>query len=306
MSIPRNIDYLITGGTGLIGQAFIESLRGDLSVVVLSREEKSEVTTSSGVTIYTITSLHEIYSESTIKTIINLSGAPIIDKRWSPSRKREIEKSRIDVTYDLAQLSYRISEPVGLLISGSAIGYYGDTGAAAVDEQAEQGLDFSAKLCGDWEVAAQTINAKRICISRTGLVLSSKGGLLKKLELSYKLGLGAAIGSGQQMMSWIHIDDMTGVLNEMISNAEYSGTYNLTAPNPVTNEELSDQLAGTLHRLRLFSLPTPAVKMIFGPRASLLLDSQYVLPKRLLDQAYSFKYPKLEAALGDIYQAKIN
>jgi len=306
MQAPHQIDYLITGGTGLIGQAFIDTLQGDLKVVILSRTAKDNVTLASGVKVFYIQSLDDISSDDTIITAINLSGAPIADKPWSSSRKTEIINSRIGITEQLASLSRRIPQPFKLLISGSAIGYYGDTGQAASDESTPTGSDFAATLCKTWEDAASTVRADRTCIMRTGLVLSADGGLLSKLSPTFKLGLGATLGTGRQMMSWIHIKDVTNIMMNFVKNIDLAGVFNLTAPNPVSNQELSDQLARTFHKPRFLNTPTLAVKALFGKRASLLLDSQYVLPQHLIKQGYRFEFPVLDVALLDIYSGNAN
>lgn len=299
--MKHDIDYLITGGSGLIGSAFIRSLPSDASVVVLSRQEPRNVVKKIGRKVEVISSLAQIPAKSTIRYCLNLSGEPIVDKPWTRRRKQTLRNSRIGVTQELSALSAILPRPFEVLVSGSAIGFYPASDAERFDESSRNGEGFSAELCRDWEKAALDAKSDRTCLLRTGIVLSGKGGMLKKLKPSFSLGLGATMGCGTQSMSWIHIDDAVGIIHFLFSNGDASGPINMCASSAASNKDFSDALAKVQHKPRFLSVPEFAVKLLFGERAGLLLDSQTVIPKRLRDLGYSFKYPKLSEALKAIY-----
>lgn len=297
-----DIDYLITGGTGMIGRAFIQTLPPEASIVVLSRQNKDQASKIIGRKVEVITSLKQIPRSSKIRYCLNLAGAPIVDYPWTSSRKQTLRQSRIGITEQLADLSRTLPQPIECLISGSAIGYYPNSFTTQYDEQGPQGEGFAAELCQTWEDAATEVLCTRRCILRTGIVLSGDGGMLAKLNPSFKFGLGAVLGSGEQTMSWIHIDDVVAIIHFLFSSESVDGAVNMCAPTPVTNGEFSDCLAETMHRPRLFMMPAFVVKLIFGERSGLLLNSQTIIPQRLKDLGYSFKYPELKEALSAIYK----
>ena len=296
-----DIDYLITGGSGLIGSAFIRSLPEEVSILVLSRQTPSVVVKKIGRKVEVISSFAQIPAEISIRYCLNLSGEPIVDKPWTRHRKQNLRDSRIGVTKELATLSRTLSQPFEVLVSGSAIGFYPCSDRDSFDENGRKGQGFSSQLCQDWERSAAEIAAKRSCLLRTGIVLSGQGGMLAKLKLSFRLGLGSTMGSGDQMMSWIHIDDAVGTIHTLFDNEDANGPVNMCTNSAVSNRDFSDALALALHKPRLFAMPTFVVKLLFGERAQLLLDSQTVIPKRLEDLGYSFKYPKISDAFAAIY-----
>jgi uncharacterized protein (TIGR01777 family) len=186
-----------------------------------------------------------------------------------------------------------------LLISGSAIGYYGNQGDTVLTEQSFSKPDFSQQLCSDWENAANQAEqfGVRVCIIRTGLVIASGGGLLLRMLLPFRLGLGGRLGDGNQWMSWIHREDWLAIAHRMITDPSMSGVYNATAPNPVTNREFTRILAHRVNRPALLPVPAWVLKTALGERAELLLGSQRVLPKRLLAEGFSFQFEDLESAI---------
>jgi len=189
-----------------------------------------------------------------------------------------------------------------LLLSGSAIGYYGDQGNSVLNEASPVHPDFSQRLCADWESTAQQAErfGVRVCLIRTGLVLAHDGGLLQRMLRPFNLGLGGILGNGQQWMSWIHRDDWISIAKFMINNQTMQGAYNATAPHPVTNNDFTKILAQHLKRPALLPVPAWLLKLLLGERSDLVLASQRVLPERLLAEDFSFQYPELLSALIEI------
>jgi uncharacterized protein (TIGR01777 family) len=194
------------------------------------------------------------------------------------------------------------TQPPTVLINGSAIGIYGNQGDSVLSENSTFVPDFSQQLCTDWEQTARQAEALgvRVCLIRTGLVLGEGGGLLKRMLLPFKLGLGGRLGSGQQWMSWIHIDDWVAIVDTLINREDLQGAFNASAPQPVTNAEFSQTLAEVLHRPMLLPLPAWLLNTLLGEMAELLLGSQRVMPERLLSNGYTFQYENLQLALNQI------
>lgn len=232
--------------------------------------------------------------------VVNLAGAGIADKRWTVERKAEIRNSRVQGTRALATGLAALGQPPPVLLSGSAVGWYGDAGDRELDESAPAGPGFLAGLVREWEAAAEPARAAgiRVAYLRTGIVLSAGGGTLARLLPLFKAGLGAKLGPGTQYMSWISLDDHVGATRFLIGQPEVCGPVNMTAPHPVTNEELTRELASALHRPALLRAPTPALRLALGEMAGELLASARVLPRRLLDAGYTFRHPRLPGALA--------
>jgi uncharacterized protein (TIGR01777 family) len=290
---------LITGGTGLIGRALCPALlQAGHQVTVLSRHPDS-VTKKCGSSVTPLSSLAEWHEGVTFDAIINLAGEPIIDAHWSTARKKLLWDSRVTLTQELVKRIAACTHQPSVLLSGSAVGYYGDRGDVPLDESASASTDFAAQLCAAWEAEAEHASqlGVRVCLLRTGLVLSSQGGVLHRMLLPFKLGLGARLGDGRQWMSWIHIDDYVAIVLKLLSTFEASGPFNMTAPHPVTNREFTTRLAAALHRPACFVAPARLLALILGPRKILLLGGQNVLPIKLLGLGFSFKYSRLETAL---------
>jgi uncharacterized protein (TIGR01777 family) len=247
-----------------------------------------------------ISSLDEFENLDNFHVVINLAGEPIINKRWSDEQKKVIEHSRWNITEKLVSLMKASNEPPSLFVNGSAIGYYGRQGDEIIDEDFDSPNDeFSHQLCERWEFLARKAESERtrVCIIRTGIVITRRGGALMKMVPPFKFGLGGPMGSGKQYMSWIHLEDMLDGLIHIIDNIECKGIYNFTAPNPVTNAQFSKTLASVLHRPSLLPMPSFALRIIMGEAADLLLYGQRVIPKRLQESGYQFQYPELEHAL---------
>ena len=293
---------LITGGTGLIGRQLCKALSAQgHAVTVLSRNPDS-VPAKCGTNVKALASLAEWQPDRSFDAVINLAGEPIVDARWTEQRKQRLWHSRITLTESLVQRIAAAQTRPLVLLSGSAVGYYGDRGDTVLDETAPAGTDFPAQLCKAWEEAALAAEASgvRVCLLRTGLVLSRRSGLLGRMLLPFRLGLGARLGNGKQWMSWIHIDDYVAILLELLRDEQASGPYNMTAPQPATNREFTATLARALHRPAPFIMPSWLLKSVMGERACLLLEGQKVLPQKIESAGYRFAFAKLPDALGDL------
>ena len=293
---------LITGGTGFIGRALTKSLLNQAhEVSVLSRNPAS-VEKLFGHRVHSVNHFRQIDAETAFDVIINLAGAPIFGARWTQQRKKIIRDSRIGLTEALLSAIDRMTVKPKLLISGSAIGYYGDQGDGILTERSSPRVDFSHTLCADWEAAALKAEefGTRVCLMRTGLVIGPNGGLLQRMLLPFRLGLGGRIGSGKQWMSWIHLHDWIKIAERMISDSSMQGVYNATAPNPVTNAEFTEILANGLHRPALLPVPGGLLKILLGEMSELLLASQRVLPERLLTRGFEFEYSDFAEAIDQV------
>jgi len=295
------MNILITGGTGFIGHALTKTLTEQgHSVTVLSRSPE-KVAKLCGTGVNALNSLSQLKAENNFQVIINLAGAPIVDARWSESRKQLIRDSRIGLTEYLITCIDRMTVKPELLISGSAIGYYGDQGDTVLTEQSSPFEDFSQQLCADWETAAKQAErfGVRVCLIRTGLVIAGGGGFLQRMLPPFRLGLGGRLGDGRQWMSWVHRRDWINIALTMIADSAMHGAYNATAPNPVTNAEFTRTLAQCLKRPTLLPVPAWLLKILLGEMSQLVLGSQRVLPERLLAQGFKFQYTDLAAALTE-------
>jgi uncharacterized protein len=293
---------LITGGTGLIGRHLCKALLAQgHQLTVLSRHPET-VAAKCGATVQAMAKLDEWQADREFDAVINLAGEPIVDRAWSAKRKQALRESRIALTRTLVKRIAVAKQKPAVLLSGSAIGYYGNRAETELEESAPAGNDFAAELCRDWEQAALGAeeNGVRVCLLRTGLVLSNSGGLLGKMLLPFKLGLGARLGNGKQWMSWVHIEDYVAMASRLLEDAQMRGAFNMTAPQPVTNGEFTRALASALHRPAFFVAPAIMLRFAMGERAALMLEGQRVLPAKLGKAGYRFKFPELGRALEDL------
>ena len=235
-----------------------------------------------------------------VEVVLHLSGAGIADGRWTEERKQLLRSSRIDTTRVLVDSLLRLKQKPRLLIVASAIGYYGNRGDEILTESSTTGTDFLALVCRDWEAEASRAAARgiRTVMLRTGVVLSGKGGALPKMLTPFKFGIGGRLGSGQQWMSWIAIEDVVGIIRNAIANEQVSGPVNVVAPNPVRNAEFTRLLAAMLHRPAIFPAPAFVLRLAMGEMAdAVLLSSDRVKPERILAAGYKFRFEILEPAL---------
>lgn len=294
---------LITGGTGFIGLELVASLRRDgHAVSVLTRDtDAARTRLPSGVAV-----VADLAGLNDVDAVVNLAGQNLGAQRWTQARKLAFRESRIGLTHQLVDWMERLERRPAVLVSGSAIGWYGPRGDETLTEDSTPGDDFSARLCVDWEAAALKAEALavRVCRLRTGIVLGRSGpaggGALAQMLPAFRLGGGGPMGSGRQWMSWIHIADHVALIRWLIDSARAQGAYNGTAPEPVTNAEFARTLGAALHRPAVLPMPGFALKLIVGEMAEILLTGQRVLPQRSLDQGFRFRFPTLAAALADV------
>ncbi len=299
---------LITGATGTLGLALADALsaRGD-QVVALSRDpERGTRVLGEGAEVHAWPDPESgpppAEALAGAEGVVNLRGEPVA-QRWSQDAKRRIRESRVRSTRMLVNALVALP-PDGrprALVSQSATGYYGPRGDAAVDEQASPGDDFLAEVTVAWEAEATAAGAAmRVVCTRTGVVLSPSGGALAKMLPFFKLGIGGPVAGGRQYVPWIHLDDVVGGLVHCLDHEQASGPVNLTAPNPVTNAELSRALGHALGRPAVLPVPGAAVKLLYGEMAEMVTTGQRAIPVRLGDTGYSFRHPALGPALEDV------
>ena len=290
---------LISGSSGLIGAAAATALKSDgHNVVRLVRPGKAP--NPGDVQWDPMRATVDVAGIEGVDVVIHLSGAGIADGRWTEERKQLLRSSRIDTTRVLVDSLSRLKQKPRVLIVASAIGYYGSRGDEILTESSTNGTDFLALVCRDWEAEASRAAATgvRTIMLRTGIVLSGKGGALPKMLTPFKLGVGGRLGSGQQWMSWIAIEDVVGIIRHAIANEQVSGPVNVVAPNPVRNEEFTRLLAGMLHRPAIFPAPAFVLRLAMGEMAdAVLLGSDRVKPERMLAAGYKFRFEILEPAL---------
>lgn len=297
---------LITGGTGFIGQALCPAfLAQGHELTVLSRHPHS-VPERYGSAVQGIADLDQIPASTHFDAIINLAGEGIADARWTKKRQQILRDSRIGITDQIIDYIERATQQPNVLISGSAIGFYGDQGDRVLNEKATPVADFAQTLCADWETSALRAESSgvRVCLVRTGLVIGENGGFLKRMVLPFKLGLGGQIGDGQQWMSWIHRDDFISIIQHLLDRTDLSGAFNATAPQPVTNQTLTRSLAACFGRKPFLPVPAFVLKLALGEMSSLLLGGQRVIPQRLLDDGFRFQFDTLDNALTDVLVEK--
>lgn len=291
---------LVTGGSGFIGSALCRSLIQDgHAVSVLTRNREA----ASGRLPATIRLIESLDDAGIFDVVFNLQGENLAAGRWTEARKREFERSRIDFTHRLIQWMERNTP--GVLVNGSAIGWYGNRGDEVLDESATPGDDFAARLCQRWEDSASQAQALgvRVCLVRTGVVLDRDGGALAKMLPPFRLGLGGPIGPGTQWMSWIARHDLVRLLRWLAESPQARGAYNGTAPGSVNNRDFGRTLGRALRRPAALPMPAFAVRILFGEMADLLLGSQRVMPQRARDQGFQFDSPELGDALTRILAA---
>jgi uncharacterized protein (TIGR01777 family) len=294
------MNLLITGGTGFVGSALCSRLLEEQhKIVVLSRDPESIKPP-----IKAVANLDQLSNDDIFDVVINLAGEPIANKRWNDQQKKRIFGSRIETTEALIEYFKKSKHKPKLLINGSAIGYYG-TARTNDDIDEKSGCDdsFSSQLCQKWEAAALEAESLgiRTCLIRTGIVLGKNGGALSKMLPPFKMGLGGRIGCGKQWMSWIHLDDLVGIILYCINNDNLKGAVNGTSPNPVINEVFTKTLGTALKRPTIFPMPEIVIKLLMGQMGEeLLLSGKRVLPREALDAGYIFKYKTLEDALINV------
>jgi uncharacterized protein len=278
------MNITVTGATGFIGKRLAQALLvAGHSVNALGRKQSVELPTE---------------SLATADAIIHLAGEPVA-QRWTPEAKQRILSSRVDGTRNLVSALSKQSQRPQVLVCASAIGYYGSRGDEILTEKSDPGRDFLAQVVVDWEQSAREAEALgiRVVPLRFGVVLGKDGGALPKMLPPFRLGLGGRLASGQQWMSWIHVDDVIGLIRFALENSTVRGPMNATAPQPATNAEFTRELAAALHRPAILPVPSLALKLLFGEMAEVILGSQRVIPQAAQSAGYRFEYPELRPAL---------
>ncbi|MCG7202743.1 TIGR01777 family oxidoreductase [Streptomyces arenae] len=287
----------VAGASGLIGSALVRSLRADghevVRLVRRAAHGTDEVCWDPGGQYVDTAGL------AGCDAVVNLAGAGIGDHRWTPAYKREIRDSRVLGTAALAEAVAALEEPPRVFVSGSAMGVYGDTGDRAVDEDAPPGDGFLPSVCVAWEAAAAPAREAgiRTVFARTGLVVARDGGAWGRLFPLFKAGLGGRLGDGRQYWSYIALHDEVAAIRFLMDTEGLSGPFNLTAPDPLTNREITEAMARVLRRPALFPVPAAALRAALGEMAGDVLGSQRVVPKRLLESGFTFAFPGIEDAI---------
>ncbi len=291
----------VTGATGLIGRALVSALleRGD-AVIALTRSRAGR--SPGGATVVQgDPAVPGPWQEAlaACDACVHLAGEPVAAGRWTEERKRRIWESRVLSTRNVAETVARGRPEV--LVSGSAIGYYGARGDDELDEGAPPGSDFLARVCVDWEGASEPARARaRVVLLRTGIVLAASGGALPQMMLPFRYFAGGPVGKGEFWQSWIHLADEVGLILWALDGSGVEGPLNATAPAPVRNRELAKALGRVLHRPSAIPVPVAALKLTLGELASVVTTGQRVLPRKAVDGGYAFRFPEVEGALREL------
>jgi uncharacterized protein (TIGR01777 family) len=302
---------VIAGGTGLIGSALAESFQVDgYEVSIISRDAKRVSSEFNSIS-WDATALYEGLSGSDV--VINLAGASLagenpLKMRWTKTRKHRIIDSRVESGEKLVQVISELNHKPKVFVQASAIGFYGNQGYTQADENSDPGSDFLANVCLKWEASTariEELGIRRLVI-RIGLVLSKSGGLLPLLALPFRLFVGGRIGSGDQYLSWIHIQDLVSSIRFLIDAPQLQGAYNITAPVPNTNQAFSKVLGKVLRRPAWLPIPAPILKIALGEAATLALDGRPVFPTKLIKAGFQFHYQDLEDSLHDLLNTNPN
>jgi uncharacterized protein (TIGR01777 family) len=293
---------LLTGGTGLIGRQLCRIWHEQGHQLTVWSRRPDDVRRLCGASVRPIGELDE-YGEQPLDAVINLAGAPIADRPWTRKRRTLLWDSRIGLTVQLLAWLQRREQKPAVMISGSAVGWYGDGGERELDESSQPVKeDFASQLCGAWEETAQRAEALgiRVIVIRTGLVLADEGGFLQRLLPPFKLGLGGPIGNGRQWMPWVHLYDQIAAIDFLLSQSDTRGPYNVCAPSPVRNKDFAKTLGSVLHRPSFMPLPSLPLKVLLGELSGLLLGGQRARPSRLEAAGFTFRFTDLHAALDDL------
>ena len=296
------MQILLTGGTGLVGRALCRhfSQQGH-SLIVLSRDPGKVAGLCSGAR--GIGKLDELNTTDPVDVVINLAGAPIADRPWTKGRRKMLRESRIDLTHNLVDWMSQRDKPPAVLLSASAVGWYGDRGEEQLDESsAAPAADFASQLCQDWEaevMRAAELGTRVACL-RLAPVLAADGGMLARLLPVFRLGLGGRLGNGRQWMPWIHLDDLVRLFDHLLTNDSCQGVYNACSPMPVRNAEFTRTLAQTVRRPAIFPAPAWLLRLMLGEMSTLLTGGQHVMPKRTANSGFDWQYPELSAALQQL------
>lgn len=295
---------LLTGGTGLIGRALCEHWqRQGHALWVWSREPQRVAQLCPGA--QGIARPEALDAAAPMDAVVNLAGAPIADRPWTAARRDLLWRSRVDWTRTLVDWMGRQAQPARVLVSGSAVGWYGDQGDTWLDESSAPGrADFGARLCVAWEQEAERARqwGVRVALVRTAPVMAAHGGMLPRLLTPFRLGLGGRLGSGQQWMPWIHLHDLVALMDLLLHDEACSGPFNGCAPEAVRNADFTRTLAQTLGRPALLPAPAWALRLALGEMSVLLLGGQRLAPRRAQEAGMRWQHPALAGALTHLLQ----
>jgi len=297
---------LVTGATGFVGRALVPRLRRDGHAVLAWARAAGRAREQLGPAVEVRShadgpdALRRALAD--IDGVVNLAGEPIFGGRWTAARRTRMVDSRVAATGDLVAALEALPRRPAVLVSASAVGYYGDRGDEVLREEAAPGDDFLADLCRRWEAAARGAErlGVRVVLPRIGIVLGPGGGALASMLPAFRAGLGGPMGSGRQWVAWIHLADLVEVLATALGDERVAGPLNATAPAPVTNADLSRELGRALHRPAFLRAPGFGLKLLLGEAAGALLGGQRVEPARLRGLGFQWRFASLEAALADI------
>lgn len=298
---------VVTGGTGLVGRLLTRTLASaGHEVTILSRSGNRPAGLPEGVEVCRWDARTASGWEETAEradAIVNLAGENLSSGPWTDARKRRIVRSRVDSGAAVVQAVERASRKPRVLIQASAVGYYGPRRDEEITEEAPAGSDFLARVCVDWEASTAPVEAMgvRRAVVRTGMLLSIRGGALPLLALPVRMFVGGRLGSGKQWVPWIHISDEVAAIQFLLENEAAQGPFNLAAPQPVTNARLVRAIGRVLGRPTLFWAPSLALKLVLGEMSTVVLGSQRVVPRRLTEAGFRFKFPEIDQALWDLY-----
>lgn len=297
---------LLTGGTGFLGSHLCPLLLKEGHHVTIVTRQPMKVFTRYDGMVRALRRLTDLTVNDQFDAVINLSGEGIADKPWTHPRKLALYTSRVNFTEELVDWMRRAATPPKVLLSGSATGWYGDQGDTLLDEDSPPHDEFTHHLCRDWEKAALEAEKSgvRVCLLRTGVVLGRNGGLLRRLLPLFGLSLGGRLGDGTQWMSWISLQDWLSAVLFLLKDDRQRGVFNLSAPQPISNADFTEQLADALGRKAFLHVPGSVLRLLMGEMAVLMLGGQRVLPSRLLEAGFSFRSPSLLRALEVELQVK--
>lgn len=293
----------VTGATGLIGSALGRSLEADGHELV--RFVRREPAGPGEARWDPARGYVDPAGLAGCAAVVHLAGAGVGDHRWTAAYKREIRDSRVKGTAAVAAAVAAMEPPPAVLVCGTAVGYYGDTGDRMVDEDAPAGEGFLSEVCVDWEAAAAPARdaGVRTAFARTGLVVAAEGGAWGKLFPIFKAGIGGRLGNGRQYWSYISMHDEIAALRHIIDTPDLAGPVNLTAPEPLTNREVTAAMSRVLHRPAVFAVPAPVMRVVLGEFAQDVLGSQRVRPTRLLESGFVFRHPGIEQSIRAALEA---
>ena len=296
---------LVTGGTGLLGSDLLANLS---DTVVLSRDPAKTTHKLGGARAARwdpSTEAAPLEALQGVEAIFNLAGEPVAEGRWTEDKKRRIRDSRVVGTRNLVAGLRALDRKPEVLVSASAVGYYGDRGDEELDESSPAGRGFLAEVCTEWEreaLAAESLGVRVVCV-RIGIVLARGGGALARMLPPFKMGAGGRLGNGKQWMPWIHIDDVVGVILHASRTSALRGAINAVSPHPVTNAAFTKALGHAVHRPAFLPVPSTALRIAFGEMSEVLMASERVLPRVAERTGYAFKHPELAGALAAVMAA---